>query len=140
MKRIIAVLTDEGTGRAKFGTVEFPQKVYAEAEPPVRIIKNPRESADPHHPIVPTLLTIENGSHSIFVPTEDGREEIECRLEKGDQILFLDFKPERQPAIARRFCYSGHWSRSGPNGAVLLRVNLGSIDYHSLHWINGLPS
>jgi hypothetical protein len=139
MERIIAVITDAETSRAKFGTVEFSPEDCQGPDPQAPLAKKPEESADPHHPAVPTLLTIGEGSHSIFVPAADGRSEIECRLEKGDRILFLDFKPVCQPEANRRFCYAGHWSRSGPEGALLLRISFAAVDFEKLCWVDGLP-
>lgn len=140
MERMIAVITDKDTGKARFGTVEFAADGYGPSEPQPPLLKKPGESADPHHPAVPTLLTIGEGRHSIFVPAADGRSEIECRLEKGDRILFLDFKPERPPETNRRFCYAGHWSQPGPEGALLLRICFPPIDFDTLGWIDGLPA
>jgi hypothetical protein len=139
MDRIVAVITDPETGRARLGTVALPADLCSGTEPPVRVDKNPGEAADPHHPAVPTLLTIGEGSHSIFVPSGDGRSEIECRLRQGDRILFLDFPPERPPVANRRFCYAGHWSQAGPAGAVLLRISLPAIDPGAIGWQDGLP-
>ena len=139
MERVVAVITDPETGLARFGTLDLTAEYCREAEAPIHVEKKPGEAADPHHPAVPTLLTIGEGSHSIFVPAEDGRSEVECRLQKGDRILFLDFPPERAPLANRRFCYAGHWSQAGPEGALLVRRSVPPLDPCRNGWTDGLP-
>ena len=136
--RIFAVKTDPISGRAVLGTIELACLEQVEAGAPVPKTKKPNERAEPHHPKLPVLLKVRSGSHTIYVPSLDGWSEVEACLQAGQFILFCDFEPRLAPLPRLRFCYSGHWSKAGAEGAEIETMECAAeINLDAMDWKDG---
>ncbi len=137
--RIFAVRNNSKTGTACAGTIALESVAQLQPGAPTPKPKAAGERALPHHPSRPVLLRVLRGMHSIFVPSADGWEEVEICLTEGQYILFCDFAPQVPPVPAAHFCYSGHWSKAGPEGAELETAECSAeIDLDALGWREGL--
>ena len=122
MEKRLFVVKVGPDGKALLGTIAMRTFNTSTSQ---QIRKEPGQTAQLHKPTkAPVLLTIREGSHTIFTCKENGApRDWAVTLNAGDQILFCDMSG------------NGHGSEAGPDGALLEPADvLDPIDLDALGW------
>jgi hypothetical protein len=157
MNRLTVLRTDQDSGRAFYGNIAVGEPLpFSLGEWQGPFEKKPGDASQPHHPESADFnengraiyLEVLKGTYHIFV-AHDGVTQQKLVLNKGDAVLFMDFKnPDVTPDQELEFNYSGHWSvavadadtENADGATIRVAVVNGIVDLDALDYKDGIAA